>query len=204
MGVSRLPVYMGLASLAPIVMGISLWTIRGQPGRLRWWGMIAFAAVILQGVLGGLRVVLFKDQIGIFHATLAQLFFALVCVIALFTSRWWPSLGGCSFPKAAVPGEMRPTSAGLAKLFLVTTALIFLQLILGATMRHEHAGLAISDFPLAHGKLWPAMDVESVARYNQQRVEVTAANPITAFQIGLQMTHRAMALLILVCVGAVA
>jgi len=37
-------------------------------------GRLAFAAVILQGVLGGLRVVWLKDQIGIFHAALAQLF----------------------------------------------------------------------------------------------------------------------------------
>ena len=60
-------------------------------------------------------------------------------------------------------------------------------------MRHQHAGLAIPDFPLAYGKLWPAMDADSVARYNQQRIEVVAANPITAFQIGLQMIHRLLA-----------
>ena len=54
----------------------------------------------------------------------------------------------------------------LGRFFLVTTILIFLQLILGATMRHQHAGLAIPDFPLAYGKLWPDMDAEAVARYN--------------------------------------
>ena len=68
-------------------------------------------------------------------------------------------------------------------------------------MRHQHAGLAIPDFPLAYGKLWPAMDAGSVAHYNQQRMEIVAVNPITAFQIGLQMIHRLLALAIL---GAVA
>ena len=68
-------------------------------------------------------------------------------------------------------------------------------------MRHQHAGLAIPDFPLAYGKLWPAMDADSVARYNQQRIEVTAANPITAFQIGLQMIHRLLAVAILAAVA---
>lgn len=68
-------------------------------------------------------------------------------------------------------------------------------------MRHQHAGLAVPDFPLAYGKLWPAMDADSVARYNQQRLEVTAANPITGFQIGLHMAHRLLAMGIL---GAVA
>jgi len=82
-----------------------------------------------------------------------------------------------------------------------TTLLIVAQLLIGATMRHEHAGLAIRDFPLAYGKLWPAMDAGSVARYNQERREVVAVNPITAFQIGLQMTHRLVALMICAAVG---
>jgi cytochrome c oxidase assembly protein subunit 15 len=79
--------------------------------------------------------------------------------------------------------------------------LIFTQLILGATMRHQHAGLAIPDFPLAYHKLWPPMDATSVAAYNSLRLQVEETNPITAFQILLQMAHRAVALLIL---GAVA
>jgi heme a synthase len=74
--------------------------------------------------------------------------------------------------------------------------LILGQLILAATMRHEHAGLAIPDFPLAYGKVWPAMDPDSVARYNQQRLEIVAVKPITGFQVGLQMAHRLVAVLI--------
>ena len=69
-------------------------------------------------------------------------------------------------------------------------------------MRHQHAGLAIPDFPAAYGHVWPALDAESVARYNQNRVEVNAANPITAFQIVLQMGHRFLALVILLLVLA--
>jgi len=64
-------------------------------------------------------------------------------------------------------------------------------------MRHQHAGLAIPDFPLAYGKVWPAMDSASVELYNQKRLEATAINPITSFQIALQMVHRLAALLIL-------
>ena len=89
-------------------------------------------------------------------------------------------------------------------LFIATTALVLLQLILGATMRHQHAGLAISDFPLAHGRLWPATDPDSIARYNQQRVETTNVNAITAFQVQLQMAHRLIAALIVVAVAACA
>src|SRR3989442_522657 len=85
MGVRALPVYLILACLALVVGGFSLYQIKNNFAALRWWGILAFAAVILQGILGGLRVVWLKDQIGIFHATLAQLFFALMCAIALFT-----------------------------------------------------------------------------------------------------------------------
>jgi len=194
MGVRQLPVYIALASLAPVVIGLCLVQARRQPGALRWWGIIALAAVILQGVLGGLRVVLFKDQIGIFHATLAQLFFALMCAIVLFTSRSWQSLDNDS--SLANTGEFR-----MQKVLLGTTLLMLLQLALGATMRHQHAGLAIPDFPLAYGKLWPAMDAQSVSQYNQLRREVVATNPITGFQIGLQMVHRLMALVIVASVG---
>ncbi len=159
---------------------------------LRRLGVAAFFAVVLQGVLGGLRVVLFKDALGIFHATLAQLFFVLLCAIALFTSRWWHT-NWTRLPAAAC--------YQLSTLYLLSTLLILAQLTLGATMRHQHAGLSIPDFPLAYGRLWPAMDADSVARYNQQRIEVMAANPITAVQIGLQMIHRLLAMTILIAVA---
>ena len=190
MGVRQMPVFIGLAALAPIAIGFSLYKASHQSDQLRWYGVIAFSAVILQGVLGGLRVVLFKDQIGIFHATLAQLFFVLVCAIALFTSKWWQALAA----------HTQSISRKLNLFLFATTLLILAQLILGATMRHQHAGLAIPDFPLAYGKLWPAMDAASVEKYNQQRLEVTAVNPITSVQIALQMTHRSLALLIVCAV----
>jgi len=177
------------------VLAVWLW-LKESRRWLRWLGVLALFAVVLQGVLGGLRVVLFKDEIGIFHAALAQLFFVLTCSIALFTSRWWsdaPSL------KSA-----RPDDGGLRRLFLFATLLIFAQLILGATMRHQHAGLSIPDFPAAYGRPWPALDAKSVARYNQDRVEVNAINPITAFQIVLQMAHRIVALAILLLVARAA
>jgi len=191
--------------LLTTILAVWLWFAESRRW-LRWLGVIAFALVVLQGVLGGLRVVLFKDQIGILHATLAQLFFALVCSIALFTSRWWMKRAPCaaddddSSPQPAV----LEASAPARRLVLATTLLILCQLILGATMRHEHAGLAIPDFPLAYGRLWPAMDADAVAAYNARRIETTAANSITAFQVGLQMAHRLLAVVILVCAGTMA
>jgi len=178
--------------LLTVILCVWLW-LKEERRWLRWLGVIALAAVVLQGVLGGLRVTQMKDAIGIFHATLAQMFFGLVSAIALFTSRWWLQ---SDQPKMSVYA-----ATTLRYLFATVTGLILLQLMLGAAMRHQHAGLAIPDFPLAYGKVWPAMDAESVAGYNQARGELTATNSITSVQIGLQMTHRIVALLILISVA---
>jgi cytochrome c oxidase assembly protein subunit 15 len=71
-------------------------------------------------------------------------------------------------------------------------------------MRHQHAGLAISDFPLAHGKIWPDTGAEAIARYNVERVEINNVKPITAFQVDLQMIHRLVAYTIFLGVAAAA
>src|SRR6266403_2875833 len=56
---------------------------------VRLLGLTAVGVVILQGVLGGIRVTLLKDEIGVFHACLAQAFLGLLVVIALVTSPTW-------------------------------------------------------------------------------------------------------------------
>jgi cytochrome c oxidase assembly protein subunit 15 len=167
-------------------------------------------------------VVLSRNEIGIFHAALAQAFFVLLCVIAVLTSRWWlrffavpdssgdengrglPALRDAvarSRSLVNVGGAQRTARPAFALPWLLTI-LILVQLVLGATMRHQHAGLAIPDFPLAYGKVWPAMDAGSVQLYNQQRMETVNVNPITGPQIGLQMVHRVLALIIFVGIAA--
>lgn len=193
MGVRKQGMFVALAVVAVVILCFSLARLRDDQNRLRWLAAVAFCTVLVQGVLGGLRVTAMKDEIGILHGTLAQMFFALLCVIALLTSGWWRRV---SLTKMNVYG-----SDSFRYVFALVTGMILVQLIIGAAMRHQHAGLAISDFPLAHGKLWPAMDAGSVARYNQARGEMTATNPITAFQIGLHMAHRIVALVILLAVA---
>ena len=194
-----------LVGLMTTVLAVWLW-LKDSRQWMHWLGVAAFLLVVAQGVLGGLRVTLHMNSLGIYHATIAQLFFVLTCALALFTSRWWQNYGRDALPR--VPNfqneaaqQRGPTMQSLKWLGLFTTLLIFVQLIIAAAMRHQHAGLAISDFPLAHGKLWPDTGAEAVARYNAQRVSINAENPITAFQIELQMAHRVVALAILICVG---
>ncbi len=195
LGVRKMPVFLALLTFAPVAAGISIYQFKKTAPSLRWLGMLAFALVVPQGVLGGLRVVWAKNQIGIFHGALAQFFFVFVCAIALFTSRWWQN---------SETQKQIPVPRGLRKHILYVTILIFIQLLIAATMRHQHAGLAISDFPLAHGKIWPDTSAAAIASYNEQRIEVNGENPITAFQVNLQMIHRLVAYTIFLGVAAAA
>ena len=203
-----------LSGIGGVVLVAGIAWFRNEPAArplpaLGWW---AFWLVQLQGLLGGLRVVLDAHVFagtklgvvfGIFHGCLAQAFFVLLCAIVLMTSRWWmetfgvPPLGG-----SGNQAELRTSKRSWDGLLLFTTSVIFLQLILGATMRHQHAGLAISDFPLAHGKVWPDLDAAAIQRYNAERSEVVVVEPITATQVVLQMAHRLGAVTILILVGA--
>ena len=99
---------------------------------LKWLGLAALIAVIVQGVLGGLRVTQINRNFAIVHACLAQAFFALLCGIAWFTSReWWQD-------RNISPSE---TARKLRRLSLITTGFIYLQLIFGAILRHTGSRL---------------------------------------------------------------
>ncbi|MFL6594952.1 MAG: COX15/CtaA family protein [Chthoniobacterales bacterium] len=165
-----------------IILAVWLW--RAESRRwLRMLGVAALGAVILQGVLGGLRVTMLKDEIGIFHACLAQAFLGLLVFIGVALSRTWSDSKG-------------RMAAALAWLPILTTALIYMQLALGATMRHQHRDLSILDFPTAYGRIIPDTSAEHLATVNDWR-DARALSDVTAGQIWLQMAHRGVAVLIL-------
>ena len=108
-----------------LMLAVLLW-FRESRKWVRWLGTLALALVIIQGVLGGLRVVLLEQTLAIFHGTLAQLFFALVVSLTLFTSREWQVS-----PKGILVAE----AERIRRLCLLTTGLIFIQGFLGAVLR---------------------------------------------------------------------
>jgi cytochrome c oxidase assembly protein subunit 15 len=131
---------------------------------LRQWvrrlGWVALAAVITQGILGGLTVIYFlPDPISISHAGLAQIFFCLTISLAVFTSPTWlhPARSPVDDP------TLRVRSATL-------TGLVYTQILLGATMRHTGAGLAIPDFPLSYGHVVPPHWTAPIALHFAHRV----------------------------------
>jgi cytochrome c oxidase assembly protein subunit 15 len=169
-----------------IILAVWLW--RSEPRRwVRNLGYAALAAVIIQGVLGGLRVTLLRDEIGIFHACLAQAYFGIVIVVALVTSKSWHHI---SLGSPAVKSARR-----LIHFAIGISLAIYLQLALGATMRHQHRDLSILDFPLAYGQIVPDTTPEKLQTINVWR-DAHALSQVNAVQIWLQLTHRFVALLI--------
>jgi cytochrome c oxidase assembly protein subunit 15 len=134
-----------LVGLLTLALAAALW----PAGRWRRaLGLAAVVAVCVQGLLGGLRVVLLRETLAIVHGCLAQAFFALVAVIAFLTSPW---------VRTAARGIERGTRvlAGGAAL------LVYLQVVLGALVTHAgwldfHVAGAIAVFtlvPIASARL---------------------------------------------------
>jgi len=123
-----------VVGILTVTLAVCMWIT--EPRRwLRWLRAAAVMAVIVQGVLGGLRVILISDgtTIAIIHGCLAQAFFALTVSVVLFTSQGWKQ----------EPEQIPGAEAGrLRRLSLLTTGLIGLQIIVGAIL--THAGLLLN------------------------------------------------------------
>jgi cytochrome c oxidase assembly protein subunit 15 len=140
---------------------LAIWFGRREPRpAVRRLAYLALAAVIAQGLLGGLTVLLrLPPAVSVAHACLAQVVFGLVVALAVTTSR--PFLD---------PGAAAPVPPGVGLLAGVTAALTYAQVVLGALMRHTGAGLAIPDVPLAFGRLVPPLLSFEIAVHFAHRV----------------------------------
>jgi heme a synthase len=149
-----------------LTIGLVVFVWRVDPRAwMRRLSLVGLGAVILQGVLGGLTVLyMLPAPVSIGHAGLAQLFFCLTVSVALFTSRSWLAPAVAPVDDATLRGR----ALGL-------TIAIYIQILLGATMRHIGAGLAIPDFPLSFGHVIP---------------------PMWSAQIAVHFAHRAFALVV--------
>jgi len=155
-------------TVAMLTAVMAFWAWRREPRR--WvrrlaWG--ALLAVLLQALLGGLTVLFFlPTAISVSHAALAQFYLCVVVAFAVVTAPGWPGFA---------PGLQLRGMSGSRRLAAATTGLVFVQMLIGAIVRHTGSGLAIPDFPLMFGGWWP---------------------PAIDFSIAVQLGHRAGALLV--------
>jgi cytochrome c oxidase assembly protein subunit 15 len=152
-----------------LTIGLLVWLLRREPrGWVRRLGVAALGLVVVQGILGGLTVLLkLPPIVSVAHAGTAELFLCLTAAIALVTSRGWI--------EAPAPRPDRGTPS-LRTLSALTAGVVFGQILLGALVRHSGAGLAIPDFPLAFGRLVPPLDSTLVAYAFAHRVGAAFAS----------------------------
>lgn len=136
-----------VATLVAVLFGWVAVKRRDLPRAAFWLALWALVGVLSQAVLGGLRVILDPQGIAattsaiattfrVLHGCFAQVELAIVVALAAVLSPVWARL------------TAQPAFGKIARLAWITVALLFLQLIVGATMRHLGAGLAIPSFPL--------------------------------------------------------
>jgi cytochrome c oxidase assembly protein subunit 15 len=154
-----------------LVIGLALWLqFSGARPLLRRLGWYAVIAVLSQALLGGLTVLIGTDRgwnhthplVSTAHACLAQALFSLLVSIAVISAPGWAE---------------RPERAQRVEGFWPAgmVALAYLQIILGAVMRHQGAGLIIPDFPLNYGRLVP--------EFNDWRIGVNYAHRVGALAV---------------------
>jgi cytochrome c oxidase assembly protein subunit 15 len=134
-----------LVGLTTVALAVHLWRVRER----RWLqslAMLAVAVVVLQGVLGGLRVTgqftlsTSADEmapsiaLAVVHGVLGQVFLALMVTLAVVTSVRW---------RIAPPAEERASVSGDSSLQAVLAVTLLVQLVFGAVQRHVAEGLLI-------------------------------------------------------------
>ena len=173
------------ATVGMLTVVLALWLARSEQRRwVRRLGWLAVGAVVAQGLLGGLTVLLFlPPAVSVAHACLAQTFFCLVVTLAVVTSPRW---------KERAPVSVRAAfgASPVARIAAATAATVYLQLLVGAVMRHTKAGLAIPDFPLALGRLVPPLDAFPVAIHFAHRVGALAIAVLVGFCVARAFRSR--------------
>ncbi len=144
--------YGSLVGLTTIALAIHLW-IADRRRFVRWLAIIAVVAVVAQGALGGYRVALAKSAqtttgiaiatpehetqistvLRVVHGVFAQIFFAFMFSLAAV----------CSTTFRRTHAALRPTAVTDRQLSLALVALLLVQLVLGALLRHLHIGALI-------------------------------------------------------------
>lgn len=132
------------------ILALALWFTRREDAKLRFLGLLAAVLVLVQGILGGVTVLLrLPTLVSTAHLALALGFFSLLIYL--------------SFRSKPVP-HTPPVEGDLARAarraFIVGAVVVYGQILLGALLRHTGSGHSCTDIPLCHGVLWPALGAE--------------------------------------------
>ena len=160
--------------------------------------MLALVMVIIQGIMGGLRVTEISYQLAIVHGIHAQLFFCVTVLLAAATSPVWLDMADRTSDRTL----QSPVGNTLRKLSLVLLAVMLLQLTLGAIVRHTQSGLAIYDFPTSYGSILPPMTAQGVKEAQEHLpFDHHKFSTYSFGQVQIAFAHRVGAVLVLIVAG---
>ncbi len=146
---------------------------------------LALGAVIIQGLLGGLTVLFgLPDAISVSHAVLGQSLFVLTLTIAWAQSK--------EYEHKPILTTSEQALSGLA---IFTALTVFLELIVGAMMRHSASGLAVPDFPTMGAAYSPFIDETRLFLINEMRRGLGLTN-VSYYQVSIHLLHRGVAVLV--------
>ncbi len=180
-----------LAAGAVVILTLLLmaWAWRAESRRwVRQLVVIAFGLIIVQAILGGITVLLeLPLAIAVAHAATAQALFCLMVSIAIFTNPGFETTPHI---------DEAPAAVALPTLAAATTAIIYMQILIGAVMRHMSAGLVIPDFPLSFGQLVPPFFNEYIAINFAHRCGAVVVTAMVLWTVARVIrTHREVAAL---------
>jgi len=120
-----------------------------------WWkdsrrwtrllGLAVVVGVISQGILGGVRVIFDDVMLAKIHGCTAPLFFALCTAVVTMTSRKWLS---------DTPPREHPAAGRMQRMAVVLAVAFYLELVIGAQLRHQLSGDWAGDAWAGWFELW--------------------------------------------------
>jgi cytochrome c oxidase assembly protein subunit 15 len=153
----------GVSTLVGLELGALLLLLKGRR-TVKVLAAAAFGAILLQALLGGLTVLfLLPPAISSAHAALAEIVFALTAVVALMCSDTWKTRlaagpGSLSLEENSKISSNVEEARSAFRWVVLATLAVYVQIVVGAVMRHTGAGLAIPDFPTFFGGLFPSFE----------------------------------------------
>jgi len=179
---------------------LAIWLrLSGRRRGVQLLGAWALVAVVIQGILGGITVkYLLPTAISVAHGMLAQIFLLLTVALAYSQSREYA---------IRQADNTRPSDARLRNYGIVLMVLVFVQLGIGAIMRHgmkEHGGVSVPDFPKVAGGWLPSFTPSLLDHIHQERFQLNWKGnhdllvEVTMFQVVIHVIHRLWAFVLFI------
>lgn len=168
-----------------MTLGLAIWLgLIEKRNNVKKLGYIALILVIIQGLLGGLTVMFFlPTAISMIHGITAQTFLLVIILIAFALSREYSN-------------ENSQLDSNRSIVLILFVA-VYIQLILGAWMRHTESGLAIYDFPKMAGQWLPIFNDKMLTAINDWHFDMDYPE-VAMQQVVIHFLHRLGAFVIFI------